>query len=99
MLDHFRAVCKVLARKTQRLGTAQGSDEQEGGSTFSFTIHEGHPFEAEVRGLLQRARRETQVLWERVAAYNQAQGVPTSATRLTYYLGQVADATEPGAEG
>jgi hypothetical protein len=47
MLDHFRAVCKVLARKAERL-----------------------------------------------AVHNQAHTVPACATRLTYYLGQIADVTD-----
>lgn len=94
MLDHFRAVCKVLAQKTMRLGTAVGGEDREGGSTFSFAVHEGHPFEAEVSSLLQRSRRETQALWAKVAAYNEVHGVPANATRLTYYLGQVTDTTD-----
>lgn len=98
MLDHFRAVCKVLARKAERLGTRK-SDEPEGGSTFSFTIYDGHPFEAEVRSLLARARQETQALWDKVAEYNKTVPLPVSATRLTYYLGQVADRTDTESEG
>jgi hypothetical protein len=93
MLDHFRAVCKVLARKATRLASGE-RDDQEGGSTFTFTVHDAHPFAEEVRGLFARARNETQTLWDRVAAYNQTHGIPANSTRVTHYVGQVADLAE-----
>jgi hypothetical protein len=107
MLDHFRAVCKVLARRAARLDAARQHEgasvatdttaavDSDGGSTFSFTLYPGHPFEEEVQQLLSKNRAATQTLWERVAAHNQTHRVPAKdTTRVTYYVGQVADMDE-----
>lgn len=98
MLDHFRAVCNVLTSRSRAflepssdegLGTpqARGTD---GGSTFSFSVYPGHPHEAEVLGLLDRTRKDTQRLWEQVAGHNEQTAPPADARKVTFHCGQVS---------
>jgi hypothetical protein len=98
MLDHFRAVCNVLTSRS-RAFLEPSSDEPlstpqarstDGGSTFSFSVYPGHPQEAEVMGLLERTRKETQRLWEQVAGHNEQTAPPADARKVTFYCGQVS---------
>jgi hypothetical protein len=105
MLDHFRAVCNVLTARSRASlraepdpSPASSAKSGEGGSTFCFAIHPGHLHEQEVQSLFVRSRRETQRLWDAVAAHNQAQE-PRSDTRyVTFYCGQVVAGTDEGSE-
>ena len=97
LLDHFRAVAVAIATKVRSgSGGAQASD-RVGGSTFTFTVAPGHPFENEVHGLLRKTRLEAQSLWERVSGYNQEHppGADESV-RVTFYLGQTLEQHEQG---
>lgn len=98
MLDHFRAVCNLLVarsgvfidRRNQEDGAAASrSAQQDGGSTFGFSVYPGHPFEAAVNRLLDETRVKTQALWDQVAAYNEQNTVPPGVRRVTFYCGQV----------
>lgn len=94
MLDHFRAVCQLIAVKSRSFYEAVGTLDplhrpSSGGSTFSFTVYPQHPDEAAVEALLQRMRTEVQQLWLRVSAYNEAHPPPDAARKVTFYCGQV----------
>lgn len=94
MLDHFRAVCQLIAFKSRSFyeqagPTASTPGTTSGGSTFSFTIYPGHPNADEVEALLQRMRAEVQQLWLRVSAYNETTPPPEAAHKVTFYCGQV----------
>jgi hypothetical protein len=95
IVDHFRAVAVAIATKVREgLEGARASD-RIGGSTFTFTVTAGHPFEQEVYELLRRTRLSTQALWERVAAHNEEHPPdPEKSTRVSFYVGQAVEVTE-----
>jgi hypothetical protein len=88
VLDHFRAVATAVATKVRAgLSGAKASD-RIGGSTFTFTVEPGHPFEEQVYGLLRRTRLDAQALWDKVAAHNEGAPPSPSAAQVTFYVGQ-----------
>ena len=89
VFDHFRALATAVAAKL-RLATGRSQlNDVIGGSTLSFSVAPGHPFEAEVYGLLQRVRGELNALWDRVSAHNAAHPLdPEQRVEVTFYFGQ-----------
>jgi hypothetical protein len=85
LLDHYRAVATVVADRV-----ANGADptRRSGGSTFSFKLDANHPHYEEVVSLLARTRAQTQELWERVMAVNEAVTPSDDAVKVTFYVGQ-----------
>ena len=61
-----------------------------GGSTYSFTIWPGHPFEDQVLVILKRFRAEQTALRAKVDAHNQSHGIPPRHTKVVTYAGQHA---------
>ncbi len=59
-----------------------------GGSTYSFEVWEGHPFEETVLALLSQHRTELSKLREAVERFNQNQGMPDDYTEVVVYFGQ-----------
>jgi hypothetical protein len=102
ILDHFRAVCNVLVSRSRAslllsdVASPARTTSTEGGSTFCFAIHPGHPQEQEVATLLERTRQQTQRLWETVAAYNRQNAPHPEARNVTFYCGQVTATTDEG---
>jgi hypothetical protein len=91
VIDHYRAVAVAIAKKV-RAGIEHRRDESTGGSTFTFTLTPGHPFEEKVSSLLSRVRSEVQGLWLEVSEYNA--GKPEDlerSKRVTFYCGQSTD--------
>jgi hypothetical protein len=89
VLDHFRAVCTALSAKLARGGAASPHATLIGGSTLSFDLCAGHPYEAEVKGLLARMRSDLFEVWTRVSEHNKAQPVADEELeRVVFYLGQ-----------
>ena len=84
--DHFRAVANAIGAKLSDPQSRR--DDRIGGTTLTFTVHEGHPHAPEVYGLLARFRREIDPLWEAVSAHNTGHGVPAGADQVTFYFGQ-----------
>ena len=92
VLDHFRAVAVAIAAKVRAGLSGAQPDERIGGSTFTFTVHKEHPLAGEVYARLAQTRASTQALWDRVAAYNQANPPDESrAERVIFYTGQYVD--------
>lgn len=109
MLDHFRAVCNVLTARSRASLRAQPDagtvgqthaqvNPNDGGSTFCFAIHPGHPHEQEVLSLFGRSRRDTQRLWDAVAAHNQSRQPHPDTRYVTFYCGQTLAGTDDGSE-
>lgn len=102
ILDHFRAVCNVLVSRSRAsmqpfdLASPARTPSAEGGSTFCFAIHPGHPDEQEVTTLLERTRQQTQHLWEKVAEHNRQNEPHPEARNVTFYCGQVTATTDLG---
>jgi hypothetical protein len=98
VFDHFKAVATAIAKKLQWTGPRSRHGDVVGGTTLSFSIRPGHPFEGEVLGLLTRTREDLNALWNRVAEYNRAH--PSGAagrTEVTFYFGQTI--VGPAGEG
>lgn len=92
VLDHFRTVAVAIAKKVSGECTPSSEDNEVGGSTFTYTITPGHPYERDVRALLRSTRRQAQALWDDVARYNEQHSPdPVSAERVSFYVGQVIE--------
>lgn len=87
VFDHIQAVVQTICARLRLLDDASGAEEV-GGSTFSFNIWPGHPFEAEVRGHLAAHRARLKDLKARVAEYNQGARRPADYEQVTAYVGQ-----------
>lgn len=89
VLDHFRAVCTALSNKLARGGATGSDDALIGGTTLSFDLYAGHPFEHDVKGLLAHVRSDIFALWQQVSAHNQAKPPDEDALqRIVFYVGQ-----------
>ncbi|MBN1656428.1 MAG: hypothetical protein JXA30_21845 [Deltaproteobacteria bacterium] len=95
VFDHFRAVANAIASKV-RGGTARSSQADViGGATLSFDLYSGHPYEAEVYGLLTRVRSEINSLWNKVASYNRTHPAAGRERRkVVFYFGQNVEELE-----
>ena len=58
-----------------------------GGTTLSFDLWPGHPFEADVRRLLADVRNQIIPLWEKVEEHNKA-NPPEPSCKVSFYCGQ-----------
>jgi hypothetical protein len=99
VLDHFRTVAKAIAYKV-RLGFQPASEsDRVGGSTYTFSVAPGHPFEQEVYDLLRHTRARAQALWDKVADYN-VEHPPNAEelVRVSFYAGQTLEGGAAGAE-
>lgn len=95
VLDHFRTVAVAIAKKVSAAGGATSDDDDTGGSTFTFTVCEGHPYEQDVNALLRTTRRNAQALWDAVAQHNRQHPIGAErARRVSFYLGQVVEELE-----
>jgi hypothetical protein len=99
ILDHFRAVALAIGTKVRSGAGSSGKSDQVGGSTFTFNLTSGHPFENEVLGLLRRLRLDVQALWDKSAQYNE-EHPPSSADafKVTVYLGQMLEEREDASD-
>lgn len=98
LFDHFQAVVKTMVARLRR-GADSSSEAETGGSTYTFTIWKGHPFETEVRGLLQEFRARHSRLREEIQAYNDGHERPSSFERVTVYGGASSVLEEADDEG
>jgi hypothetical protein len=89
VFDHYRAVCAALVNKMRLGGSAAAARALIGGTTLSFDVYPGHPFEHEVKGLLERTRGDALGLWKRVAAHNAEHPPPEDLVeKVVFYAGQ-----------
>ncbi len=87
VVDHHQTVLNAIASKIA--STARTSDRRDevGGTTLSFDLWPGHPYEEEVRKLLANTRASVIPLWEKVTEYNAEQRTDSSY-QVHYYCGQ-----------
>jgi hypothetical protein len=99
LFDHYQAVVKTMCARLQRASDASRESES-GGSTYSFTVWEGHPCEEEVRGVLREFRERHSQLRERVETFNRENPPPARHDRVTVYGGMcvVSEEQEEGYE-
>jgi hypothetical protein len=99
VFDHFRAMANAIGAKLRTIGTRSSQVDRVGGSTLSFSVHAGHPFEDEVYGLLARVRADVNALWDRVSEYNGEHGIDSDGrVEVTFYFGQHVVVDEPASE-
>jgi len=95
VLDHFRTVAVAIATKVRDGLVGSKFADKLGGSTFTFTVAPGHPYEQEVYALLRKSRLLAQQLWDQVAAYNSEHPPsPDKSVRVSYYVGQTLETSE-----
>jgi hypothetical protein len=100
VFDHFRSVATAIAAKLRLIGARSKHDDVIGGSTVTFNVHDGHPFEPEVYGMLQRVRADVNQLWAKVTEHNREHGVhPEQCAEVTFYFGQNVVRGEPDDAG
>jgi hypothetical protein len=87
VFDHFHALVSTICAK---LGLSPSAKEHDsvGGSTYSFSVWPGHPFEQEVLATLKRFRSEQSALRAKVDTHNQSHGIPARHTKVVTYAGQ-----------
>jgi DNA-binding transcriptional ArsR family regulator len=88
VFDHYQAMVTAICAKLNREGPRSTEGEVVGGSTYGFTVWDGHPHEAEVLGFLERARREMVALREKVHRYNATHIAPPDTLGVLAYFGQ-----------
>jgi hypothetical protein len=96
LFDHFQAVVKTMCVRLR--GGSEGGAAREldsGGSTYSFSIWSGHPYEDEVRGLLREFRARHSELRQRVSSYNEQHALPPTYEHVTAYGGVCVTLQEP----
>jgi hypothetical protein len=89
LFDHFQAVVKTMCIRL-REGAESAKSAESGGSTYTYSIWEGHPFEDEVKGLLREFRERHSALRERVKTYNEGHSPPAYYRKFTVYGGMCA---------
>jgi Fe2+ or Zn2+ uptake regulation protein len=88
VLDHFQAMVTAITLKLALGSEPKGLKDHVGGSTWSMDVWEGHPFEAEVKGLLANLREQVERVRERVDTFNASQVIPEAKHQVVVYLGQ-----------
>jgi len=87
--DHYQAVVAALCAKLQRNDTRSLPHDVLGGSTWSFDVWDGHPYQQEVYALLRSTREQVGRLRREVTLHNDTHGRPEhGATRVIFYAGQ-----------
>jgi hypothetical protein len=89
VLDHFQALVRTISARL-RNGASGQPEDRTGGSTYTFVVWPGHPFEEEVCGELRRYRDRQTALRAKVDAHNRAHGIPTTYLEVVSYAGQCA---------
>jgi hypothetical protein len=89
VFDHFRAVATAIAAKLLAGRPHAKHGEVQGGTTLTFGVYEGHPYEHEVYGLLQTTRTQLNALWDEVSRLNEQHPIdPGRRVDVTFYFGQ-----------
>jgi hypothetical protein len=89
VFDHYQAVVTAICTKLRRGTTTASPDDRVGGSTYAFTVWQGHPHYDDAMSLLGRLRAEAISLREKVSAFNERQTPPEhEAVRVIAYMGQ-----------
>jgi hypothetical protein len=93
VVDHHRAVLSALAAKIAGGQRFSAKNDEVGGTTLTFELWPGHPFEAEVRRALSSTRERMIPLWERVAEHNRRHA-GQGEYQVHFYCGQYVVADE-----
>ena len=91
VFDHYQAMVAGLCNKLRSGDTTSFPKDVIGGSTWSFDVWPGHPYEERVYGQLRELRAQVSDLRTQVTHHNQSQSKPSvGVTRVVLYVGQNA---------
>jgi hypothetical protein len=90
--DHFHSVVKTICTKLEQ-GAVSHLRDRVGGSTYTFEVWPGHPYEAEVMATLEEFRARNSALRTKVRAHNEGQALPATYQRVVIYAGQCVTET------
>lgn len=88
VFDHYHAVVRTVCAKLRQSDGRASSADIVGGSTYSFEVWTGHPFEEKVLSSLQRFRAEFSELRKNVREYNESNDEQPGRRRVIVYGGQ-----------
>jgi hypothetical protein len=90
-------VTSAIAAKLEQGRTRAGAGDLVGGSTLRFQLEPGHPYEAQVLGLLTRTRQQLDAFWQQVSDYNDAHPIPPERRiDVWFYYGQGVASLDSG---
>lgn len=89
LVDHYQAVVSAMCTKLRNGNTRALPPDVVGGSTYSFDVWPGHPYQHRAQELLAETRHRVSALWSDVAEYNATAHRPQQGKRkVTFYCGQ-----------
>lgn len=88
VLDHVQSMVRTVCRKLQSIDTPTSLDDVTGGSTYTFDVYPGHPFEADAYNVLRGVRERVGELREQIERYNAAHPLPEEFNNVVVYVGQ-----------
>lgn len=95
VFDHYQTVVRTIIAKLRGDDPNVPYPGQTGGSTWSFDVWPGHPYESEVVGLLAELRTRVTDLERRVVDHNERSGRPEGHPQVSFYLGQSVRLVDP----
>jgi hypothetical protein len=99
VFDHYQAIVGAICMKLRSGNTVAAPDDSIGGSTYAFTVWEGHPHHEEVLALLASTRARINELRQKVTAFNKDHTAPEAArVQVISYVGQTVLESEQRGE-
>jgi hypothetical protein len=86
--DHFHAVVRTVCNRLEASSNDGRFKDSIGGSTYTFDVGPGHPFEQEVLALLGDFRKRCSDLRQRVSSHNRRHGFCKTGENVVFYIGQ-----------
>jgi hypothetical protein len=99
VFDHYHAVVRTVCAKLRSNAERSAPDESLGGSTYSFEVWPGHPWEGEVLAMLSHFRARYSELRRNVREHNEQNDAPPRTRRVTIYAGQCSWEEDADASG
>ena len=88
IFDHLQAVVQTICQRLQQTSVDAAPTEPVGGSTYSFDVWPGHPWERQVKDQLTTLREQLGALRQQVESYNGAQAPRANSQQVITYIGQ-----------
>jgi hypothetical protein len=101
IFDHYQAMVIAICAKLSSGQPYAKKNDWIGGSTYEFSVWEGHPFLPKATSFLQHTRERAIALREEIDAYNEQHKTPVETIfRVLAYVGQtvIGPETEIGEE-
>lgn len=103
VFDHYQAMVTAICTKLRAGRQHATASDKTGGSTFSFTVWEGHPHYDAATSFLSKFRQEGAALRAQIADYNRDHDAACAASeheltqrvKVIVYAGQTLQETEP----